>query len=153
MTVNGNNKPSPQESSSLSLVLSEESTQSSCSAHLATRSKISQVQLQNLFCQCMFCGGSNPLLTFKPPFVCNLVAQKDQQGSPALGVRARYLFWGSALGYILSCSSISVFFCPVAGEVYKAMGLGMLKHSSRCPTALELTSPLHLQCLYGATVK
>lgn len=81
----GNNKPLPQESSNLSLVLPEESTKSSCSADLAPRSKLSQAELQNLICQQMSRGGSKPLLSFKPPYVWNLVAQKDQQGDPALG--------------------------------------------------------------------
>lgn len=67
MTVNGNNKSLPWES--LFPVLSEKITKSSCSADLALRSKVLQAELQNLFCQQMSCGGSDPLLTFKHPYV------------------------------------------------------------------------------------
>lgn len=82
MTVNGSNKSLPWES--LSPVLSEKITKSSCSADLALGSEVSQAELQNLFCQQMSYSGSDPPLTFKPPYVWNLVAQKDQQGSAAL---------------------------------------------------------------------
>lgn len=66
-------------------MLSEKSTDSSCGADLVPGPRLLQAELQNLFCLQMPGGDSKPLLTFKPPYVWNLVAQKDQPGGPALG--------------------------------------------------------------------
>lgn len=122
----GNNKPLPQESSNLSLVLSEESTKSSCGADLVPRSKLSQAELQNLICQQMSRGGSKPLLSFKPPYVWNLVAQKDQQGDPALGgmgqMPTRVHRWATS--------------CPAATAV---------PFFSNCKRCLESSGPGHVE--------
>lgn len=110
MAVNGNNKSLPWES--LSPVLSEKITKSTCSADLALRSKVLQAELQNLFCQQMSCGGSDPLLTFKPPYVWHLVAQKDQQGSAALAQSGAHQW---ATSHPAAAAAVPFFaqFCPL----------------------------------------